>query len=110
MIDGSGLGRRIQAAPLDLQALQGEGVVGLFKGEEHLVRLCAEDPRSQCLHGGFALAQGVQVGEQRHVAFQLHQLALVIEVLVEQRHGLTFRRVVQLSGHVVAQPLDAAAQ
>ncbi|MNQ52748.1 hypothetical protein D3C85_667750 [compost metagenome] len=70
----------------------------------------AEDPCPQRLYRCFALAQGGKVGEKRQVPLQLHQLALVVEVLVEQGQGLALGRRIQLLGDIAAQALDAAGQ
>lgn len=92
---------------LDAQAVEGELVVGLFLGEERLVGFLAEEAGAQRADGLLALANAIQVGQLWQVAFQIDQLALVIEVLLEQLQGLAFGRLRQLRGDITLQAFDA---
>ena len=110
-VDGGGLFLGAELAVLaDRQALQGELVVGFLVGEERHVRFVAEDPRAQGFHRGFPLAQGVEVGQARQVAFEQHQFLLVVDVLLHQRQRLAARRLLEFGGDVGAQAVQALLQ
>ena len=85
------------------QALQGEAVVAFLTGEEGLVGFAVEQSCAQGLHGGLALAHGIQAGQLRQVALQQHQLTLVAQVLLQQCLRAGPCRFLQLAVDVVAQ-------
>ena len=91
------------AVVLDGQALKGEAVVAFLTGEEGLVGFAVEQSCAQGLHGGLALAHGIQAGHLRQVALQQHQLTLVAQVLLQQGLRAGPCRFLQLAVDVVAQ-------
>ena len=95
---------------LDAQAVEGELVVGLFLGEERLVSHLAEQSGAQCADGLLALTNAIQMSQLWQVAFQVDQLAFVIEVLLKQLQGLAFGRLRQLRGDIALQAFDAGLE
>ena len=74
------------------------------------MRLAAEQPRTQRLHGHLTLLQGVQTGQLWQVALQQYQLAFVVEVLLQQGQCLRFGGGGQLIADMGLQALDALRQ
>ncbi len=82
-------------------------VIGFFQAEERLVSRRIERVRAQRSYGAQPVPHRGEVRNPRMLRFEINELALVVEILVEHGKCLRLGRLRQLRSDMAPQALDA---